>query len=209
METIGDRIKQMLEHRGISQARLARLVGVKQQTISYLCSKARSDTTSGYAPAIAAALGVNSDWLQTGEGDAFAPSIPSASEISAAVPLLSWDEVIDYLEGRKDRSKARMLMTDVKVGDRAFVLEGRNESMAPTLSIGDRIIIDPDVKPMPGDYVCARLGDEVLVRRYRGRTDGFDLVATNPDWPTISCTIESDNIRILGVMVEHRCYRRQ
>lgn len=37
MSTLGSRIRDVLEQKGMSQAELARLVGVKQQTIHYLC----------------------------------------------------------------------------------------------------------------------------------------------------------------------------
>ena len=43
----------------------------------------------------------------------------------------------------------------------------------------------------------------VLLRKYRSRGDGFELVPENPDWGTSS---DSDGTKIIGVMVEHRRY---
>jgi transcriptional regulator with XRE-family HTH domain len=66
--TLGSRIKQVLSEREMSQAELARLVGVKQQTISYICSHEGGAGTSRYAMKIADVLGVNPLWLQSGKG---------------------------------------------------------------------------------------------------------------------------------------------
>lgn len=68
MPTFGERVRLLLQERGISQAELARRVGTKQQTISYLVKGNGAAQTSRYSAKIADILGVNPLWLQTGEG---------------------------------------------------------------------------------------------------------------------------------------------
>ena len=65
MEHIGERIKTARKRVAMSQAELAERSGVKQQMISKLESK-RADSTSGIV-ALATALGVTPEWLQTGK----------------------------------------------------------------------------------------------------------------------------------------------
>lgn len=86
--------------------------------------------------------------------------------------------------------------------------------MLPDFQPGDRVIIDPSVRPQPGDYVVAKNGEEeATFKKYRLRSineqgvEVFELVPLNPDYPSI----RSDEvpIKIVGTMVEVRKYRRR
>lgn len=205
---LGQRIKRTLHERGMTQAELSRLVGVKQQTISYLVGG--STQTSRYATKIAAVLGVNPGWLQTGEGDPHEMTVPirdgNVTVHAAQIPILAPDQVASRAVGKQHHSKG-MLMSDAELRGEAFALEIEGDSMMPTFRAGDRVVIDEGVKPEPGDYVAALLdGSVLLFRRYRVRQGGFELVPENPDWETVS---SSDGIQILGVMAEHRRYRKK
>jgi SOS-response transcriptional repressor LexA len=208
MSPLGKRIKDVLREKGITQAELARLVGTKQQTISYIVSDQNPAQTSRYATKIAEVLGVNPSWLQTGDGDRHDPSVPirvgNVVVRSVQVPILLSADVPLFLEG-KPTSNQGLLMTDSASAGVSFALELAGNSMAPTFKEGDRVVIDTSLKPEPGDYVAAMAGDVILFRRYRQRQSGFELVPENQDWETLS---SNDDIRIVGVMTEHRRYRR-
>ncbi|CAI0838292.1 Peptidase S24-like [Serratia quinivorans] len=81
--------------------------------------------------------------------------------------------------------------------------------MEPEFKEGDLIIVDPELNPLPGDYVVAKNGEhEATFKKYRARgvtqdgQDVFELVPLNPDYPTKSSLTE--HIEIIGVLVEHR-----
>ena len=101
------------------------------------------------------------------------------------------------------------------LGRFAFALEIEGDSMLPEFRPGDRIIIDPDISPSPGDFVVAKNGkQEATFKKYRPRgmneqmQQVFELVPLNEDYPTMRSDIE--NLRIIGTMVEHRKkYRRK
>ncbi len=106
------------------------------------------------------------------------------------------------------------LLTDLELSDNAFALEIEGNSMTPDFNEGDRVIVDPAIQPRPGDFVVAKNGrEEATFKKYRARgigADGreaFELIPLNPDYPTISS--EHDHVRIIGVMVEHRRYRKR
>lgn len=211
MAALGTRIRQVLEQKGISQAQLARLVGVKQQTISYICGTESPASTSRYATKIAQALGVNPAWLQSGEGDQHDPVVRiemNGIEMSVRqVPLLSGSEAVAFVEG-KEPKQGMSLMTDASISAKAFAMEIEGESMAPTFKSGDRVVIDVGVMPEPGDYVAAQAQGLLTFRKYRARgADLFELVPLNEDWPVLRS--DSCDIKILGVMAEHRSYRRK
>lgn len=66
MKTFAERLKIAIAKRGISQAEAARLSGIAQQSFNYIISN--NLNSSKLAPQIAAALGVNPEWLILGRG---------------------------------------------------------------------------------------------------------------------------------------------
>lgn len=95
----------------------------------------------------------------------------------------------------------------------AFALEIEGVSMTPDFLPGDRVIIDPEVAPNPGDFVAARnTREEATFKKYRPRgidAQGnmiFELVPLNPDYPTMRS--DTEHLQVIGTMVEHRKKRR-
>lgn len=96
----------------------------------------------------------------------------------------------------------------------AFALEIDGDSMLPDFRPGDRVIVDPEIAPNPGDFVVAKNGrEEATFKKYRPRGIGpdgnmvFELVPLNDDYPTMRSDVE--HLKVIGVMVEHRKkYRR-
>lgn len=91
----------------------------------------------------------------------------------------------------------------------AFFLALEGDAMSPELREGDRVLIDPQASPRPGDHVLARNGKrQALLRKYRVRGVGedgievFDLVPLNED----HAVLRSDRNRLvlLGTVIEHR-----
>ena len=103
---------------------------------------------------------------------------------------------------------------DVEFGDDdssawAFFLEIKGESMLPDFRPGDRVKIDPDITPRPGDFVAAKNTlEEATFKKYRLRGIGedgqeiFELVPLNPDYQTIRS--DEHALKIIGTMTEHR-----
>lgn len=212
MADLGARIRKVLEEKHITQSQLARLVGVKQQTISYICSPDSPATTSRYATKIAQALGVNPAWLQHGEGDQFDPMVRIELEgvlLSVVrVPLLASSDVLPFLKSGGNNKNKKVMMTDSQIGEGSFAVEIEGDSMAPLFKHGDRVVVDPTLAAEPGDFVVAEIGGAVTFRKFRQRdAKNFELVPLNNDWPTVSS--EHSTINLLGVMAEHRSYRRK
>ncbi|MFC3457215.1 LexA family protein [Massilia haematophila] len=99
--------------------------------------------------------------------------------------------------------------TDEKLSRWAFALDIEGLSMMPDFRPGDRVIIDPELSPNPGDFVVARNGsNQATFKKYRPRgmdANGnmvFELVPLNDDFPTLRSDI--DHLIVIGVMTEHR-----
>lgn len=99
--------------------------------------------------------------------------------------------------------------TDQKLSRWAFAVEVEGVSMTPMFQPGDRLIVDPDVAPQPGDYVIARNGsDQATFKKYRPRGIGangemiFELVPLNDDYPVMRS--DTEHLIVIGVVTEHR-----
>lgn len=104
--------------------------------------------------------------------------------------------------------------TDDKLSKWAFALDIEGLSMMPEFRPGDRVIIDPELSPNPGDFVVAKNGgNEATFKKYRPRgvndegNEIFELVPLNDDFATMRSDIT--HLQVIGVMTEHRKrYRR-
>lgn len=164
---------------------------------------------------IAAALGCSVADLFSGSEDK--GNVEMTPVGSRRVPLISyvqagiWTEITDpYTVG----DAAEWLLTDLELSTSAFALKIKGESMHPDFRAGDVVIIDPNVEPLPGDFVVAKNGDhEATFKKYRPRginENGdtiFELVPLNEDYPSMRS--DTELIRIIGTMVEHRRYRKR
>ena len=107
------------------------------------------------------------------------------------------------------------IRADKFIGENSFALDIKGTSMLPRFLEGDRIIIDPDIEPIPGDFVVAKEDRDggAVFKQYRPR--GFDarrrpiieLTPLNEAWPTIILDVRNPG-RIIGTMVEHHSYRK-
>lgn len=91
----------------------------------------------------------------------------------------------------------------------AFFLEIKGDSMLPEFRPGDRVLIDPEVCPSPGDFVAARnTQQEATFKKYRVRGisesghEIFELVPLNDDYPVLRS--DERHLKIIGTMIEHR-----
>jgi DNA-binding XRE family transcriptional regulator len=111
MSTFGERMKRERRARDLTQTALGELVGAAQQTI-YQIEKGVGRETR-YAVQIAQALGVNAEWLRTGQG----PKTPADWQSYLDLSGLSEDtqELLRVLasamrEGRLPERRLRALM---------------------------------------------------------------------------------------------------
>lgn len=216
---LAERIKEAIAHSGKTQAQIAtetsKSAGAVTQWLDGTTKSLRADT----AAALERATGYRAAWLVTGKG----PKLVDAQNVAPAdlgahrIPLISyvqagvWTGVVDnYQPGDAED----FLLTDLELSGSAFALEIKGDSMLPEFKPGDRVIIDPNVMPQPGDFVVAKNGDEeATFKKYRPRGVNergetvFELVPLNEDYPSMRS--DATPIRIVGTMVEHRKYRRR
>ncbi|WP_413732301.1 LexA family protein [Sodalis sp. RH20] len=214
MVTLGQRVKTLRKDRKLTQSQVGKALGVSDVTIGYW-ERDLNEPGGKSLTNLARYFGVSEEYLLYGKNEE--SNVMPASLGTTSIPIISfvqagaWSAESDArsLEGNVD-----YILTDQKLSPSSFALRLKGRSMEPEFTEGDIIIVDPEIGPIPGDYVVAKNGShEATFKKYRSRgidakgDEIFELVPLNPDFPTKSSQTES--ISIIGVMVEHRRFRRR
>src|SRR6185312_10800584 len=109
---------------------------------------------SKFAYEIASALEINPDWLIAGKGPMLF-SLPVDTSLQPKVPLLTWPQIIDWLNNSEAFKKT--LDNYINLASIAppssFAVRVNDTSMIPRFEINTVLIIDPLLEAKPGDFV--------------------------------------------------------
>ncbi|MCF7719129.1 helix-turn-helix domain-containing protein [Aeromonas jandaei] len=213
-----ERIKELRKKHGLTQQKLGELIGVKKSSISQWENDEHSPSGDNLAQ-LSKVFGVSAHWLSTGKGSPEPSNVePAVIPQGNRVPILSYVQAGNWREMCEQATafdgNVEYVTASVDIGPCGFGLWLRGDSMLPQFKEGDLIIVDPDEAPQPGDYVVAKNGcNEATFKKYRPRgidengQEVFELVPLNDDYPTMHS--DRQHIQIIGVMVEHRSFRKR
>lgn len=235
-----DRLGPELKARKMSRQQFADALGVSYQAVKKVADGGSPGSENNLKAA--KLLGLNPLWLATGEdpktgfnladlphtaeqntpptqsGQAqTATNNVAQAELGATkVPVISFIQagsMTEIVDNFAPGDAEEWLLTDQKLSGCSFALEIKGDSMLPEFKPGDKVIIDPEVQPQPGDYVVAKNGtNEATFKKYRPRgrdssgNEVFELVPLNDDFAVIKS--DTEPVRIIGTMIEHRKYRK-
>jgi SOS-response transcriptional repressor LexA len=207
----------------VTKAELARVAGVSD-TAAGNWLKGDHGIDAANARALAAHLTVDPLWLETGEGVAIPEPVNAVAQPfdenvrpavlgTRSIPVISAVQagaLKDMENPYEPGDGFAVEYTDDKNLSRwTFGLEVEGDSMLPRFRPGDRVIVDPEVAPNPGNFVVARNGsNQATLKKYRPRgidatgNTVFELVPLNDDYPTLRSDLE--HLLVIGVVVELR-----
>lgn len=204
--TLSERLNLALDLTGISQSELARRIGIKQQSISQICSG--KTARSRYTSQIAEALDINGKWLATGEGSmGLGGNVDAGPRIEGKIPLINWVQAV-----AKTKKSERFANEEVEdwvplTGSThmdCFALTVRDDSMenpGGRLSVpeGARIVVDPHAHPKHKSLVVVRLAhaNEATFKQLIIDGEQQYLKPLNPQYPAIPI---DENCTIIGVV---------
>lgn len=124
------------------------------------------------------------------------------------VPVISYVQAGSFKDAILGVQENFVVSYTENLSENAFALEVPDESMSPEFKPGDKIVVDPDIQPNPGDYVIAQNGDnEATFKMYKPRgfddqgREYFELTPLNQMYPTLDSRFQ--RIEIIGTVVEH------
>lgn len=211
----GERLEAALKARNTTISQLASGMGVSYQAVKRVIDGLSKAFSAANNTKAAAFLRISPDWLATGQGSmemGFDANTKPAPLGMRPYPVISSIQAGALKEISTPYAPGDGF--DVEYGDDdtskwSFFLEIEGDSMLPDFRPGDRVLIDPEVTPRPGDFVAARnTKQEATFKKYRVRgldaagNEVFELVPLNDDYPTLRS--DEQHLCIIGTMIEHR-----
>ena len=206
MKTLANRLKEARLKADKKQGDVAEAAGIKQPT--YQALESGKTKKSAYLPEIAKFLGVDVEWLKTGNGSAPEKSNADISAMEVGIyqsgdPVPDGYVAIDYYDdvfvsagngylNLEKPSNNKMLfpvdlIKECNVQPSATkVIHVRGESMFPKLKDGQAISIDMSARTIyDGEIYAFQVGDDTKIKYLFNWSDegkgGFKAVSANPD----------------------------
>ena len=214
METLSERLTSLMYEKGISQAELARLIGIKQPSVFKILSGETRNPKKILE--IATALNVDPHWLKTGEGD---PD-PSYRIVEVSEPQNPNTVRIDILDVEASAGNGAYLSpTEQGLLSQEFdltffrqqfgradakhlkLITVKGDSMAPTLESGDLLYVDISENYFAADglYVFTFDG-QTFIKRLQKVGKEMLVISDNPTYKEWTFT-QDDDVFIHGRVV--------
>lgn len=227
MSTLAERLTAAIAHASITQAELARRVGISAPSVNGWFSGKAKFLRGENLLAAARALGVDEGWLATGRGQMLSQDashwvapvaatetrpgyvrfdvFEGAAGMGVGVVNQDFPEVVESIEIAE--WEVRRKLGFMPQPGRIQLITGRGPSMRPKLEDGDIIWIDTSCNYFDGDdYYLINIGGETQIKMLQRRGDGLHVVSVNPDFPPYRA--DDGEVSILGKALIHAGLRK-
>ena len=192
---LGERIKMLRQHLGLSQQAFADKLGVSAKTIVRY-ETGQSSPTEKTLRLIEQTFSVNPEWLRHGKGEMFKPRsegqiIATPEFVIKPIPLIAEGEagLGQFIPNLAEPEEIIWFPVPARLANhRLFFVKVKGNSMEPRIFEGDIVLVDKDAPIGKGDLVAAILKDgELVIKRYwKDRGDGtIILESINHGYPPI------------------------
>lgn len=209
MATTSERLKQLLDEKGISQAELAKRTGINKGALSsYISGRYKPKQNNTFL--LAKALDVNEAWLmgadvsreRIGASPSNIPSYPNVHPLGTrCLPILGSVACGEPIFMAEEKEFYVDSTTDVHAD---FVLIAKGDSMTGArIYDGDIVFIRQQPEVENGEIAVVAIDDEATLKRfYKYSDDLIVLRAENPDYKDMVYTPEDHkDVRVLGKAV--------
>ncbi|HHT7777530.1 XRE family transcriptional regulator [Pasteurella multocida] len=203
MNKLSARLLSLMEEKGISQAELARRIGIKQPSVYKILSGETRNPTKILE--IATALGVDAHWLKTGEGSrdtSLIVSEPNAEHklkvdhlsVSAIAGYngFSNEDYPDIIRSIYFSETGLLEIIGRRSSEGIYLINIPTDSMAPTINKGDVGFVDVKINSYVGEgiYVFDLNGETYIKRLQRIPSGVIRALSDNPLYPPFDITEE-------------------
>jgi len=223
--SVGMRIEEVRAQLDLRQVQMAGRMGMPLRTYTRYASGERSP--SAEALQALAHMGVDLNWLMTGEGrmwtgggdaprtiDAAAPAAASPGPDFVLVPrydvrasagggaMVHSEQIVDYLAFKADWVHSRLGVPPANL----LLLEASGDSMEPTISDGDLLLVSTHEPRIRDNAIYAiNINGDLLVKRIQRRMDGTLLVMSDNSRysPETLSAQQAETLRVIGQVFWH------
>ncbi|MBQ8540465.1 MAG: helix-turn-helix domain-containing protein [Clostridia bacterium] len=194
---LAERLKTLRKENGMSQQRLADLLGLGQSTVA-MWEKGKNSPEYESLINIANIFNVSIDYLAGQKTSRLSHRIPVLGYVRAGIPTEAVEEVLDYEDVTLPESEA----------GNYFALRIKGDSMAPRMMEGDTIIVRKQSDCASGDICVALVGSgDATVKKVIKKDSGIILMPLNACYDPLVFTtdeIEAFPVTIIGKVTELR-----
>jgi repressor LexA len=194
--SIGDRLREAREMKGLEQSTLADKIDVATRTVQRW-EKGEQVPDGMMITAIAKATGIQPSWLLTGEGEHFSIvsrpgnlySLQGAARKRTKLvelPLLSSvpaGKVATIFH--PDYTDDVVTTEDVRDPE-AFALTVKGHSMSPRIEDGDVVIVSPRQESRSGDICVIRVNGEDTLKKVKFEGNYVHMIPLNPEFEPVT-----------------------
>lgn len=201
--TIGEKISQAMQEKGISYRDLEQATGIAKSALQRYVTGQTSKIPLDRLELIAKALNVPAAYLMGWDDHPMKQrkkgvKIPVLGEVIAGVPIEAIEDILDYEE----------ISEDMAAKGEHFALKVKGDSMEPVFYAGDIVIVRQQPTADSGDIVIALVnGDESTIKKLKLTDDGLMLIPANSAYEPMYYTrkqIDTLPVSIIGKVVELR-----
>lgn len=220
MNTLSERLKFLLNEKGLTQEEFANLIGITQPSVFKILNGQTKNPTKIYE--IATALGVDIDWLKTGKGEnrqksinLLPVSVEQDNEHSHRIDVLDaeahagtdgfinqdYPEIVQSI-WLSDLGVSQILGRKSANGIR--IIKVPTDSMMPTISPRDLVFIDTNVNVFTTDGIYVfKLNGKSFIKRLQLLPSGvLQATSDNTNYLPFEITEEQfDTAEIVGKFV--------
>lgn len=222
MTTLAERLTSVMAEKGLSQAELARMTGLKQPSVFKIVSGQTLNPKN--IVEIATALGVDVNWLKTGEGEPIAQGSIISSLVStdsdehhrfrvdyldvqaaaghSGIENADYPEVIQSIYFSKE---GLLEIVGKSTNDGISLINVPTDSMVPTINKGDIVFVDTKVNYYTGEGVYFFLlnGGAYIKRLMKLPTGVYRAISDNSVYPDFDISDELfDTAVIIGKFIK-------
>ena len=215
----GQRLKQARKAAALTQAQLAKKVGIGQSTIAEL---EKIGSGSSHTPAIAAILNVSALWLATGQGQMQAtktpqpidldnnPDYPAIRRVRFALSAGAHGYAVEYEEepAAPIVFKRQWYERNGYRPEKLFAVRVMNGSMEPGLYDGDVVVVNTDAAtPKDGCVFAVNYEGEMVIKRLVRDAGAWWLCSDNPDQRRYPRKVCDEHCILIGQIVHKQSER--
>lgn len=205
MSTLSERVRLALNDSELSQSDLARRVGIAPASVNGWLSGSTKSLKAETANKAAKALGVNTLWLISGQGEMKPTANQNQQPKDDVVILKKYDVAASCGPGAEPMDGGSRVEELVVTRSWFFanvsslrtqgydIITASGDSMEPTFSDGDILIIDTlekDLRRRDGCYVFFYDG-QIYAKRIQLTPPGFLIISDNPLYKTFTIPYNS------------------
>lgn len=194
LKSLSDNLNMLMAKNKLNSNELARFIGIPATTIKRIRNNEQSNPTITTLLPIAEYFSVSLNQLIGRE-------LLTSSKNYREVPILSWHECAHYASYDYN-AISRRVFTERNVGFKAFALIVENDHLDFFLK-NSILIIDPEKKPVTGDYVlvCCDEPNIASIKKYIVDIDNIYLKSLIPG---MELTVLISKYKIIGVIIQYK-----